>query len=177
MVNSIIRKIKEPDLAAVNEIYNQAVRSKYQTAETEETSLGFRQQWYEEHFAGQYPVFVFEEDGEVTGWISLSEYRKGRRALRYTAEVSFYVRSERQGQGIGTQLLAYVIDRAREIRIKTLIAILLEPNTPSIRLLEKFHFQKWGDMPNVADFDGIECNHQYFGLRIDDIRDQASQVP
>jgi L-amino acid N-acyltransferase YncA len=167
-MDSTIRKMEKADLEAVNEIYNQAVRSKYQTAETEETSLEYRQHWYEEHLSGSYPVFVMEEGAEVTGWISLSEYRKGRRALRYTAEVSFYIRKDRQGQGIGTQLLAFVINKAREISIKTLIAILLEPNTASIRLLEKFNFQKWGDMPNVAEFDGIECNHQFYGLRIAD---------
>jgi len=161
-----LRKIEISDLEAVNEIYNQAVRSKYQTAETEETSLGYRQGWFEEHRSGNYPVFVTEDLGEVVGWVSLSEYRKGRRALRHTAEVSFYIRKDRQGQGIGTQMLEFVIDRAREINIKTLIAILLEPNTASIRLLEKFNFQKWGDMPNVAEFDGIECNHQFYGLRI-----------
>ena len=154
------------DLEAVNEIYNQAVRSKYQTAETEETSLEYRQGWFEEHRSGHNPVFVTVDQGEVVGWASLSEYRKGRRALCYTAEVSFYIRKDRQGQGIGTQMLEFIIDRAREINIKTLIAILLEPNIASIRLLEKFNFQKWGDMPNVAEFDGVECNHQYFGLRI-----------
>ncbi len=107
-----------------------------------------------------------EEASAIVGWVSLSEYRKGRKALRYTSEVSFYIRKDRQGQGIGTELLAFAIDRARKISIKTLIAILLEPNTASIRLLEKFSFQKWGDMPNVAEFDGIECNHQFYGLRI-----------
>lgn len=161
-----LRKIEVSDLEAVNEIYNQAVRSKYQTAETEETSLEYRQGWFEEHRSGQNPVFVTEDQGEVVGWASLSEYRKGRRALCYTAEVSFYIRKDRRGQGIGTQMLEFIIDRAREINIKTLIAILLEPNIASIRLLEKFNFQKWGDLPNVAEFDGIECNHQYYGLRI-----------
>jgi L-amino acid N-acyltransferase YncA len=163
-----IRKIEMADLDAVNEIYNQAVRSKYQTAETEETSLDDRRRWYEEHLSGCYPVFVIEDLGEVVGWISLSEYRKGRRALRHTSEVGFYIRKDKQGKGLGTQLLKFVIREAREIGIKTLIAILLEPNTPSIRLLEKFNFQKWGDMPNVAEFDGIECNHQFYGLRIAD---------
>ena len=156
------------DLEAANEIYNQAVRSKYQTAETEETSIGYRRNWYEEHQSGNYPVFVVDDSGEVVGWVSLSEYRKGRRALRHTSEVSFYIRKDKQGQGIGTQLLEFAIDRAREINIKTLIAILLEPNAVSIMLLEKFNFQKWGDMPNVAEFDGIECNHQFYGLRIAD---------
>ena len=62
--------------------------------------------------------------------------------------------------------MEFIIHEAPKIHIKTLIAILLEPNTPSIRLLEKFNFRKWGDMPNVADFDGIECSHQFYGLRI-----------
>lgn len=161
-----MRRIKIADLEAANEIYNQAVRSKYQTAETEETSLVYRKGWYEEHQSGNYPVFVVEDQNEVVGWVSLSEYRKGRKALRYTSEVSFYLRKDKQGQGIGTELLNFVIDRAREINIKTLIAILLEPNTASIRLLKKFDFKKWGDMPNAAEFDGLECNHQYYGLRI-----------
>lgn len=161
-----IRKIQKADLDAVNQIYNQAVQSKYQTAETEETSLAYRLHWYEEHLSDNYPVFVMEELGEVVGWISLGEYRKGRRALRHTAEVSFYIRKDRQGKGIGTELLKFVIDRAPDVNIKTLIAILLEPNTASIRLLKRFSFRKWGDMPNVAEFDGIECNHQFYGLRI-----------
>ena len=161
-----IRKIELADLDAVNEIYNQAVRSKYQTAEMEETSLEYRRRWYAEHLSGNYPIYVIEEGGEVAGWISLSDYRKGRRALRFTSEVSFYIRKDRQGQGMGTQLLEFMINKAKEINLKTLIAILLEPNTTSIRLLEKFNFQKWGDMPNVAEFDGLECNHQYYGLRI-----------
>lgn len=163
-----IRFMERADLDAVNDIYNQAVRSKYQTAETEETSLLYRQRWYEEHPRDAHPVYVAEDRGEVVGWVSLSEYRKGRKALRYTSEVSFYIRADRQGQGIGTELLAYVIARAREIGLKTLIAILLEPNKLSIKLLEKFNFQIWGNMPNVAEFDGIECNHQFYGLRIAD---------
>jgi len=98
----IIRRIEIADLEAANEIYNQAVRSKYQTAETQETSLGYRKGWYEEHKSGNYPVFVVEDHDEVVGWVSLSEYRKGRKALRYTSEVSFYIRKDKQGQGIGT---------------------------------------------------------------------------
>ncbi len=162
----LIREMTSRDLAAVNEIYNQAVRSKFQTAEMEETSLDERRDWYEEHLAGNHPIFVYEENGEIAGWISLSAYRKGRQALRFTSEVSYYIRKERQGRGIGTKLLAHAIAKAPEYNIKTLIAILLDKNISSIRLLEKFHFEKWGDMPDVADFDGIECNHQYYGLRI-----------
>jgi phosphinothricin acetyltransferase len=128
--------------------------------------MEYRLNWYEEHLSGNHPVFVAEEGGVVVGWISLSEYRKGRRALRYTSEVSFYIRKDRQGQRIGSEMLEFMIHEAQQIRIKTLIAILLGPNTASIRLLEKFGFRKWGDMPNVAEFDGVECNHLFYGLRI-----------
>jgi len=28
-------------------------------------------------------------------------------------------------------------------------------------------FEKWGEMPQVVDFDGEECSHLYYGKRID----------
>ena len=47
-----------------------------------------------------------------------------------------------------------------------LFAIILDSNQGSIRLLEKYGFKKWGHLPRVADFDGIEVGHLYYGLRI-----------
>ncbi|MDJ0928378.1 MAG: hypothetical protein QNJ73_12105 [Gammaproteobacteria bacterium] len=52
------------------------------------------------------------------------------------------------------------------LNIKTLFAILLDINADSFRILEKFGFRQWGHMPNVADFDGRECGHLYYGLRV-----------
>jgi phosphinothricin acetyltransferase len=53
------------------------------------------------------------------------------------------------------------------LQIKNLFAILIDSNQDSIRLLEKYDFEKWGHMPRVAEFDGIEVGHLYYGLRIE----------
>ena len=52
------------------------------------------------------------------------------------------------------------------LEIKNLFAILIDSNQSSIRLLEKYGFEKWGHMPRVAEFDGIEVGQLYYGLRI-----------
>ncbi|MEZ5009642.1 MAG: N-acetyltransferase family protein [Chitinophagales bacterium] len=162
----MIREIALKDLAAVNEIYNQAVKASFQTADTEPISELDRLQWFESHPLDNFPIYVLEIDGKVIGWISLSAYRKGRNALRYNAEVSYYIHQDFQQQGFGSQLLTFIIKKAKTLNFKTLFAILLDRNTASIKLLEKFGFEKWGVLPNVADFDGMECSHLYYGLRI-----------
>jgi len=53
------------------------------------------------------------------------------------------------------------------LKIKTLFAILLDSNQGSAKLLKKFGFEKWGHLPRVAEFDGVEVGHFYFGLRMD----------
>jgi L-amino acid N-acyltransferase YncA len=161
-----IRELNANDLNAVNEIYNQAVASKISTAHTEPVSMEERMAWFREHDPDQYPVYVWEENGMVAGWICFSPYRKGRQALRSTAEISYYVHRDYHRCGIGSALLEYAIERAPALKFKSLIAILLEPNIASIGLLGKYGFEKWGDMPGLAEINGREFNHQYYGLHI-----------
>ena len=44
---------------------------------------------------------------------------------------------------------------------------IIDNNTASIRQLEKYGFEKWGHLPRVAVFDGVEVGHLYYGLRIE----------
>jgi L-amino acid N-acyltransferase YncA len=162
----IIRNAKEKDIPEINEIYNQSVPSKKSTAHLLPVSLEQREMWFAGHNEHKYPVFVAENDGKIIGWISLSPYRTGRQALRFTAEVSYYIHSEHYHKGIATKLLSYVIENSNKYKIKTLIAILMAHNTNSIKLLEKFNFEKWGNMPNILDIDGKEYDHLYYGLRL-----------
>ncbi len=161
-----LRIAKANDLPAIVEIYNQAVATKQATAELTPVSVKGRKDWFAEHTAEQYPIFVAETGGAVVGWCSLSQYRPGRLALRYTAEISYYIHVEYRRMGIGSQLVSHVIEQSKTREIKTLVAILLDINIGSIRLLEKLGFTKWGELPRVADFDGKECGHLYYGLRV-----------
>lgn len=162
-----IRLMNESDLPAINEIYNQAVAMKFSTAHIDPIPMDERMEWYHEHDPDHFPVYVWQESEQVYGWFSFSPYRKGRAALQSTAEISYYVHTRHLHRGIGTGLMKYGLSKAPLLGFKTLIAILLEPNIASIVLLKKFGFEIWGDVPRVAEIDGGEYNHQYYGLRIE----------
>ena len=162
----MIRKAEIKDLIAINEIYNQSVKAKHQTADITPISIEMRQKWYFEHEVEKYPVFVIEKQNKIIGWCSLSAYRKGREALKQVTEVSYYLHKNYLRQGFGNKILNYAIQAAADYKFKTIIAILLEQNTASIKLLKKFGFEKWGTLPKVANFDDTKFDHIYYGLKI-----------
>lgn len=161
-----IRLAKHDDLETLVEIYNQAIKTGRCTADTETFTVKERRSWFEEHQSPDYPLYVYEVDGKVVGYLYLSGYRPGRKAMRFTAEVSYYLHNDYQRQGIGSNLMEFAIEKSRELNYKTLIAILLEWNIPSIKLLKKYGFNEWGCLPNIADFDGAACSHLYYGLKL-----------
>lgn len=161
-----IRLAAEDDVAAITEIYNQAIALQSATADITPVSESSRRSWLAEHPADKYPVFVAEQQGRIAGYTSLSPYRRGRMALRHTAEISYYVHEDFRGMGVGTGLIEHATNECPRLGLKTLFAILLDINSDSVRILEKFGFQKWGHLPDVADFDGVECGHLYFGRRV-----------
>jgi len=161
-----IRIASEDDLPVITNIYNQAVKLQSATADTSPVTLESRKSWLREHAPGNYPVYVAESQHVVVGWCSLSAYRPGRMALRHTAEISYYVDENRVGMGVGSALISHAIANCGQLGIKTLFAIILDVNEDSTRILEKFGFRKWGHLPNIADFDGQECGHLYYGLRV-----------
>ncbi len=165
-MNMRIRIADEDDIPAITEIYNQAITLRTATADLTPVSLKSRRAWLADHAPSEYPVFVAEDKGSVTGWCSLSPYRAGRMALRHTAEISYYIHEDFRGLGIGSHLIAHTIEKCPKLGIRVLFAILLDVNVTSVRILEKLGFQKWGHMPNVAAFDGKECGHFYYGCRV-----------
>ncbi|MFC2098738.1 GNAT family N-acetyltransferase [Bacteroidota bacterium] len=163
---SKIRLIKQSDLKTVDQIYNQAIQAKISTAHTVPLSGEERMAWFREHDPATYPVYVYDENDVVAGYIFFSPYRKGRKALKSTAEISYYVHNDFHRRGIGTSLMEHAIQKAPDLGFKTLIAILMDPNTASIALLKKFGFNLWGNMPGILEVDGEKYNHQYYGLHI-----------
>ena len=161
-----IRVANIEDLEQITEIYNQAISSKFETADTVEFESKDRLDWFHSHPQNTHPIFVYELDGAVVGWISISPYRCGRKALRYTAEISYYIHAGFKQKGIGSKLIEYVLSQSKALNFKTLFAIILDKNIASINLLKKFGFAEWGHMPDVADFDGEVCGHVYYGRAV-----------
>ncbi len=162
----MIRTAQFKDLESIVEIYNQAIDAKFQTGFTERVRVEDRVGWFYEHTPDKFPLLVYVVDDVVAGWLTISPYRAGRGALRYTVEISYFVHSSYKKMGIGSQLLVYGINAARQLHYKTAIAIILDKNEASVKLVEKFGFHRWAFLPGVADFDGEECNHVYYGMKL-----------
>ena len=163
----LIRLAEEKDLTSITRIYNQAVAQRFCTAHLKARSLEEQREWFEAHDPLTYPVYVYETGEQVTGWISLGDYRKGRQALDHVAEVSYYVDGKERGKGIGTALMEHAISVAPSLGFSVLIAILLSENPASIGLLEKYGFSEWGRMPGVAKIGNSLADHLYYGLHLE----------
>lgn len=161
-----IRLAEYKDLEELVEIYNQAIMTHRCTADMDTFTVEERIHWFEEHQSLEYPMYVYEVENKAVGYFYFSGYRPGRRAMRYTAEISYYIHNDYHRQGIGTKIMEFAIDKSKELNFKNLVAILLEWNIPSIRLLEKFGFEEWGCLPDIAEFNGEKCSHLYYGLKI-----------
>jgi phosphinothricin acetyltransferase len=162
----LIRLAQIDDLPAIVDIYNQSIPSKQSTGDTHPVRVEDRLGWFQEHRPDEHPILVADVDGQVVGWCSLSPYRPGRAALRFTAEISYYINLAYHRQGIGTALVEHALAACPGLQIRHLFAIVLEGNQASERLLQKMGFEQWGYLPRVAVFDGKEVGHLYYGRHV-----------
>ena len=164
--NLQIRMAQIDDLPAIVAIYNESIPSQQATGDTQPLRVEERMSWFHEHRPDQHPIFVADVDGQVAGWCSLSAYRPGRAALRFTAEISYYIGYAYHRQGIGTALVAHALAACPALEIRHVFAIVLEGNQASVGLLQTMGFAQWGYLPRVASFDGREVGHLYFGRHV-----------
>lgn len=162
----MIRPFEQNDIAAINEIYNQAIVAGFNAFENK-ISLQNRLNWFENRNNNAYPVYVYEINQKIIGWIYFSPYRLNRSSLAAVVEVSYYVHQLHYRKGVGSKLLNYAVSVAPSLGFNTLIAILISSNLPSIKLLEKFEFEQWGKLPNVVLKNNKPAQHHlYFGKHL-----------
>ena len=159
----MIRIARLADLPAIVAIFNEALAAGLAIADATPVSVESRQKWFISHEPTRHPIYIWKESGEVRAWCSLCPYREGRRPVRFTAEISCFVRADSRQKGIATNLIAHCVNAGASLRLKTLVAVVLDRNLPGCNLLEKLGFERWGLLPRVAEFDGVECGHVYYG--------------
>jgi len=162
----IIRDFRESDYTDIIMIYNHAVDEKFATADTEYVTVESKMNWLLQHSHQTYPIYIAEENSKVVGWCSLSPHRPGRKALSTVAEISYYIHKDHRKKGVANSLIMHTIEKAKLLGFKNLITILLDLNKPSIYILEKFGFEKWGHLPNIADINGIVCGQFIYGKKL-----------
>ncbi|MEC5205791.1 GNAT family N-acetyltransferase [Vogesella urethralis] len=142
------------DLPAIVAIYNSTIAGRMVTADLEPVSVESRLPWFHAHQPARRPLWVAEQDGRIVAWISLSDFY-GRPAYNGTAEVSIYLDESVRGQGMGSQLLQYVLETAPQFGVHTLLGFIFGHNVPSLKLFQRFGFASWAHLPEVAQLDGV----------------------
>jgi len=148
-----MRTARESDLEAILEIYNHAVVHTTATFDVTPRSLEAQKSWFAEHVA-PHPVIVWEEDGRILGWGSISPYAP-RPAYRFAGEVSIYVDPRLRRRGIGQALARELVALAEAAGLHTLVALITDENEAGIRLAEKTGFHRTGTLEEV----GLKFDH------------------
>jgi L-amino acid N-acyltransferase len=144
----IIRHAELNDLDAITEIYNEAILTTTATFDNQPKTQSEQLNWFNGHDQ-KHPMLVAVLDEKVVGWVSLSKW-SDRCAYSDTGEVSFYVKSEFRGQGIGRNLLQAIIEQAQQAKFHTLLARIAEESHASLHLFQSSGFFHVGMMKEVG---------------------------
>ena len=160
-----VRDATETDLAAIRDIYNDAVE--HTTAIWNETlvDLDNRKTWFDARRAKNFPVLVAVRDGLVAGYASYGDWRAFD-GYRHTVEHSVYVHKDQRGGGIGRLMMQALIARATQARLHVMIAGIESENTASIRLHESLGFTTVGRFSEVGQKFGRWLDLTCMELRI-----------
>jgi phosphinothricin acetyltransferase len=143
-----IEQMIEADWPAVRDIYVQGIDSGNATFEKSAPDWA---SWDASHLR-ICRLVARAEDG-VLGWAALSPV-SNRCVYGGVAEVSVYVALQAQGQGIGTKLLASLVDISEREGIWTLQAGIFPENVPSVELHKRHGFRTVGTREKLGSMDG-----------------------
>ena len=162
-----IRFAQPGDLPAIVAIYNAAIPGRMATADTEPVTVASRQAWFGEFDPTRRPLWVLTDmtTDAVLGWLSLRSFY-GRPAYAATVEAGVYTDPAAQRRGVGKTLLHHALAASPALGIRTILAFVFAHNAPSVALFEGAGFAPWGQLPRVAELDGIERDLAILGRRI-----------
>ena len=147
-----IRPANQADVLDITRIYNEGIRDRLATLETEERTPEERLAWLEAR-GERHPVLVAEQEGAVVGWGSLNSFNP-RPAYSHVADFSVYVGQEARGAGVGKALLAALITQARELGYHKLVLAAFPHNAAGMRLYNRFGFREVGVYREQGLLDG-----------------------
>ncbi len=153
----LVRSAITDDAAAIADIYNQGIRARIATFETEERTAAERRAWLMGHDA-RYPVIVAtatENSGErVVGWAAASPYST-RACYAGVAEFSVYVHEDARGKGVGVAVLNGLIAASERAGLWKLLSRIFPENAASRALCARCGFQEIGVHIKHAQLDCV----------------------
>lgn len=145
----MIRNATIQDAPSIADIYNYYINHTiitFEEVEVNETEIAERIQACQL----KYPWLVYEEEGKVIGYAYAGEW-KSRCSYKYSVESSVYLDEKSKGKGVGTALYQALLEQLKELKIHAVIGGISLPNEASVRLHEKFGFEKVAHFKEVGN--------------------------
>jgi phosphinothricin acetyltransferase len=141
-----VRPAAREDLPAIMGIYNWAVNQTFATIDSEPLSKEEAETWYDDQ-ARRNALAVAEDETGVIGWARLFPWRQ--RGFDIVEDL-VYVDPTQQGRGIGKELLGRLVDEARRLGYRTIVASVAADNAAGLRLHTKLGFEVVGTVRDAA---------------------------
>jgi len=160
----LVRPVRSGDAGAICALYNHYVANTVVSFEEDAVSRGEMARRIAEVTSG-YPWFVYE-DGEAVRGFAYAGRWKTRSAYRYCAESTVYVDKDYVGRGIGTSLYSRLLDELRERDLRTVMAVIAQPNPGSAALHRASGFREAGVFTGVGFKFGTWIDVAYWQLSL-----------
>lgn len=134
----VINKMTPDDWEQVRHIYQEGIATGHATFEMEAPSW---ERWNTAHLSEA--RLVARDGNTIMGWAALSPV-SGRLVYSGVAEVSLYVSSANRHQGVGSTLMAALINASEKAKLWTLQCGIFQENKASLALVKKHGFHEVG---------------------------------
>lgn len=161
-----IRRAVVGDLPQVKDLYNYFIRNTVITFDDKPLELSHWQEKHEllEKFA--LPFIVMVRGQELIGFGYVSPWR-ARAGYLKVVENQVYLLPAATGKKLGGKLLAALLEAAREVGVKEVIAIIADRGAgASIALHKKLGFKEKGHLANVAIRFGRPIGSYLYSLQL-----------
>lgn len=148
----LVRPARAADTAAIAAIYNHYIAATTISFEEQPVAVAEMERRIGGVVESGLPWLVAEKEGRVVGYAHASPW-KARAAYRHAAECTVYVASDATGCGAGTALYRALLPELERLGYRTVIGGIALPNEASVRLHERFGFEK------VAHFREVGFKH------------------
>jgi phosphinothricin acetyltransferase len=146
-----IRPVSDADWPTVTAIFNHFVEHSFAAYNDEPVDVTF---FRERHSANpELPFVVVEHDDRVVGFAYLSPYHSAA-TMRRTACLTYFLRPEATGLGIGSRLLEHLLEAGAASGIRNFLAHISSHNNGSIRFHLKHGFRECGRFVDVGKKNG-----------------------
>jgi L-amino acid N-acyltransferase YncA len=144
-----VRSARPEDSPQVCEIYNHYIQASTITFEEDPVSTSEMAARIHEIQSLSYPWLVATAANDVLGYAYAGKW-KVRAAYKHSSEITVYVRPGQERSGVGSALYDQLLPALKARGVRAAIGGVALPNDASVRLHEKFGFEKCAHFREVG---------------------------